>query len=139
MTRLLTLAAVLALAAPALASDVDATKADIQNTLGGVPTFISQVADAALPGLWLQTKTLEFSADTALDAKTKALVSLGVSAQIPCTYCVWMDTNSARQAGATDQEIAEAVAIAGMTRNWSTIFNGLQVDLATFQAELGGN
>ena len=50
-----------------------------------------------------------------------------------------MDTNSARQAGASDQEIAEAVAIAGMTRNWSTIFNGLQVDLATFQAELGGN
>jgi len=139
MTRLSLALALTALALPAAASDVDATKADIENTLGGVPSFVSQIADSALPGLWLQTKELEFSDDTALDTKTKALISLGVAAQIPCSYCIWMDTNTARQAGATDQEIAEAVAIAGMTRNWSTIFNGMQVDLAQFQAELGGN
>jgi len=140
MTRLLTAAAMIAsFALPAVAGDVEATKADIQETLGGVPSFVSQIADSALPGLWMQTKELEFSTDTALDPKTKALISLGVAAQIPCTYCIWMDTNSARAAGATDQEIAEAVAVAGMTRNWSTIFNGLQVDLATFKAELGGS
>lgn len=126
-------------ALPAAAADLDATRADIEKTLGGTPTFISQLADSALPGLWQQTRALEFSDDTALDAKTKALVSLGVSAQIPCSYCIWLDTNSARAAGATDQEIAEAVAIAGLTRNWSTTFNGLQVDLAQFKAELGGN
>lgn len=140
MARLLIAAALTAFALPAAASpESDAARSDIEAKLGGLPTFISQIADSALPGLWQQTKALEFSTDTALDPKTKALISLGVSAQIPCTYCIWMDTNSARQAGASDQEIAEAVAIAGMTRNWSTIFNGLQVDLATFQAELGGN
>ncbi len=139
MSRLLTALAFTAAALPALASDVDDTRADIEKTLGGVPTFVSQIADSALPGLWQQTKALEFSSDTALDPKTKALISLGVSAQIPCNYCIWMDTNSARQAGATDQEIAEAVAVAGMTRNWSTIFNGLQVDFDQFKAELGGS
>lgn len=116
----------------------DAARADIQATFGALPTFVGSVADSALPGLWAQTKALELSADTALDAKTKSLIALAVASQIPCTYCIWVDTNSARQAGATDQEIAEAVAMAGLTRNWSTIFNGMQVDMATFQKELGG-
>ena len=126
---------------PALADDakVQATMDDIQATMGGVPTFIGTVSKAALPGLWTQLKELELSEDTALDPKTKALISLAVAAQIPCTYCVWSDTNSARAAGASDEEIAEAVAIAGLTRNWSTIFNGMQVDFETFKKELGGS
>lgn len=143
MKRTITLAALLALAAavPAAAdpaADAAAAREEIKATFGAVPTFVTQVADAALPGLWAQTKALEFSTDTALDVKTKSLISLAVASQIPCTYCVWADTNSARQAGATDQEIAEAVAMAGLTRNWSTVFNGLQVDMATFQKEMGG-
>jgi len=126
---------------PALADDaeVKATMDDIQATMGGVPTFVGTVSKAALPGLWKQLKDLELSEDTALDPKTKSLISLAVASQIPCTYCIWADTNSARAAGATDEEIAEAVAMAGLTRNWSTIFNGMQVDFETFKQELGGN
>lgn len=126
--------------APSKAQDAAQTARDeIAAAFGAVPTFITQVPDAALPGLWSQLKMLEMSDDTALDVKTKALISLAVAAQIPCTYCVWADTNTAKQAGATDQEIAEAVAVAGLTRNWSTIFNGLQVDFETFKKELGGS
>lgn len=130
----------LAVAAPAVAfaGDVEATRTDIAATLGGVPSFIDSVAKAALPGLWESTKALQFSDDTALDMKAKALISLAVSAQIPCACCVWMDTNSARAAGATDEEIAEAVAVSAQTRAWSTVFHGMQVDLETFKAELGG-
>jgi AhpD family alkylhydroperoxidase len=120
------------------AMTADAARQDIMATLGFVPTFATSVADAALPGLWAQTKALEFNPDTALDIKTKALISLAVASQIPCSYCIWSDTNTARQNGATDQEIGEAVAMAGLTRNWSTIFNGMQVDMTTFQKELGG-
>lgn len=116
----------------------EATRADIETTFGALPTFVGSVADSALPGLWQQTKALELSGPTALDPKTKALIGLAVAAQIPCDYCVWADTNTARQNGATDQEIAEAVAVAGLTRNWSTIFHGMQVDMSTFQKELGG-
>jgi AhpD family alkylhydroperoxidase len=138
MTRTTLLAALVLAASPTFADDVADARADIAATLGGVPSFIDSVAAPALPGLWQSTKALQFSPDTALDMKTKALVSLAVSAQIPCSYCIWMDTNSARAAGATDQEIAEAVALAAQTRAWSTIFHGMQVDFESFKAELGG-
>ena len=66
-------------------------------------------------------------------------ISLAVSAQIPCQYCIWEDTESAKQAGATEDEIEEAVAIAALSRHWSTIFNGMQVDFETFKKDLGGD
>jgi AhpD family alkylhydroperoxidase len=68
----------------------------------------------------------------------KSLISLAVAAQIPCQYCIWSDTEDAKRAGASQEEIGEAVAIAGLTRNWSTIFNGLQVDLEQFKKDLSG-
>lgn len=126
------------LAARADEAAVAATYADIEKTMGGVPSFVKRLPKAALPGAWQELKDLELAGDTALPAKTKALISLAVAAQIPCTYCVWADTNSARQAGASDEEIAEAVGIAALTRHWSTYFNGLQVDFDEFRKEMGG-
>lgn len=129
-----------ALAATAsLADDAADTRAEIEAMMGGVPSFVDGIADAALPGIWALQKNLWMSPDAALDPKTRALVSLAVSAQIPCEYCIFMDTGFARQAGATDQEIAEAVAIAAQTRAMSTIFYGTQVDFDQFRAEMGGN
>lgn len=127
--------------APAFADDIsaDATLKDIEATLGGVPTFIIKLPEAALPGAWLEAKAMEFSGPTALDEKTKALISLAVTAQIPCEYCIWADTNSAKRAGATDEQIAEAVVMSALARHWSTIFHGLQIDLEQFKAELGGS
>ena len=66
------------------------------------------------------------------------LISLAVAAQIPCQYCIWSDTRDAKAAGATDEEIGEAVTMAALTRHWSTIFNGMQVDFDTFKKEMGG-
>jgi AhpD family alkylhydroperoxidase len=111
---------------------------DIEATLGIVPTFMQQMPKAGFAGAWQQLKDLEFSEGTALDAKTKSLIGLAVVAQIPCHYCIWADAASARAAGATDEEIAEAVAIAGTERYWSTMLNGLQVDFDTFQKEFSG-
>jgi len=126
------------LAARADEAAVAEAYADIEKTIGGVPSFVKRLPKAALPGAWQELKDLEFSGDTALPAKTKALISLAVAAQIPCTYCVWADTNSARQAGASDEEIAEAVGVAALTRHWSTYFNGLQIDFEQFKKEMGG-
>ncbi|WP_445206894.1 carboxymuconolactone decarboxylase family protein [Aminobacter sp. Piv2-1] len=123
---------------PAHADDYDAAIQDIQKTMGGVPSFIRQFPKAGLPGAWSELKSIEFSDKTALPPKTKALISLAVAAQIPCSYCIWADTQSARQAGATDEEIQEAVAMAALTRHWSTVLNGMQVDFETFKKEVGG-
>ena len=125
-------------AAPARADDYDATIKDIQSTMGGVPSFVKQFPKAGLPGAWAEVKAIELSDKTALPPKVKSLISLAVAAQIPCTYCVWSDTQDAKRAGATDEEIQEAVAMAALTRHWSTIFNGMQVDFDTFKKEMGG-
>ncbi|RWM35200.1 carboxymuconolactone decarboxylase family protein [Mesorhizobium sp.] len=124
--------------APAQADDYDAAIKDIQSTMGGVPGFVKQFPKAGLPGAWAEVKAIELSDKTALPPKVKALISLAVAAQIPCSYCIWSDTENAKRAGATDEEIQEAVAMAALTRHWSTIFNGMQVDLAQFKKDMGG-
>ena len=129
-------------AVPALAQDAmsaDDTYKEIESAMGGVPTFVQQIAKSAVPGFWTLVRDLEFSETTALDPKTKALISLAVASQIPCQYCVWADTNTLKSMGATDQEIAEAVAMAGLTRFTSTQLYGLQADMETFRKELGGS
>src|SRR5262245_33553008 len=107
-----------AVAAPAFAADAmqtpDDVYKDVQATFGSVPAFLKQVPPSALAGFWTLEKNLEFSDKTALDAKTKALISLAVASQIPCQYCIWADTNTLKQMGATDAEIGEAVSMAGL-------------------------
>jgi len=112
------------------------TFADVEKTFGFVPTFMRQMPKAGLAGAWQQLRDLEFSEGTALSAKVKSLIALAVVAQIPCSYCIWADTLSAKQAGASDEEIREAVAIAATERYWSTMLNGMQADLPTFKKEL---
>jgi len=125
-------------AAPAHADEYDATIKDIQSTMGGVPSFLKQFPKAGLPGAWAEVKAIQLSDKTALPPKVKSLISLAVAAQIPCNYCIWSDTQDAKRAGATDEEIQEAVTMAALTRHWSTIFNGMQVDFDTFKKEMGG-
>jgi len=79
---------------------------------------------------------MELSGYTALSAKVKDLIGLAVAAQIPCTYCVHVHTESARRDGATDAEISQAIAIAGLNRDWSTVLNGMQIDLASFKKDV---
>ena len=126
-------------AGPASAGDEvsSATFKDIEQTFGFVPTFMKQLPNAGFSGSWQQLKELEFSEGTALPPKVKALIGLAVVAQIPCSYCIWADAASARAAGATDEEIGEAVAIAATERYWSTMLNGLEVDLGIFKEEFG--
>jgi AhpD family alkylhydroperoxidase len=135
--------AALAPTLPALSADAKMSREevykDIEKTIGAVPTFFKQLPDSAVAGAWQEIKDVEISDDGVLPAKVKSLIGLAVAAQIPCQYCIWADTHDAKQAGATDQEIGEAVTIAALTRHWSTIFNGLQVDMAQFQKEMGGD
>ncbi len=129
-------------ATPASADDAmkspDATYKQIAGMMGGVPTFIKLFPKAAVAGAWAEERDLELSGTTALPPKTKALISLAVAAQIPCQYCIWSDTRAAREQGASDDEIAEAVAMSALTRHWSTFLNGMQIDFDTYKKELGG-
>lgn len=143
-TRLaaVTAAALFSMTAFAVAAELptaEETYKEIEATYGVLPGFMKAYPKNAIAGAWAMTKGLEIDESSALDAKTKSLINIAVAAQIPCRYCVWLDTKFARQMGATDDEIAAAVAQAGLTRNWSAILNGLQIDFATFKSEFGGD
>jgi AhpD family alkylhydroperoxidase len=113
-----------------------AAKADIQKTLGFVPQFFVRFPQEALPGAWEEMKTLQLNPHTALPGQTKELIGLGVAAQIPCHYCIYAHTEFAKLNGASDAEIGEAVAMAALTRHWSTFLNGIQTDETKFRGEI---
>ena len=75
---------------PAHADDYDATIKDIQSTMGGVPSFVKQFPKVRPARRMVRGQGLELSDKTALPPKTKALISLAVAAQIPCSYCIWV-------------------------------------------------
>lgn len=114
-----------------------AALADIEKTLGFVPHFLNDIPGSALPGTWEEMKTLQLSDKTALPPKVKELIGLGVSAQIPCQYCIQAHTEFSRMGGATEAEIGEAVTMAAQARHWSTVMNGLQLEEGRFRSDIG--
>ncbi len=112
--------------------------AEIEQAFGFVPSMITALPEAAIPGAWEALRDLEFNPGTAIPSKYKSLISMAVAAQIPCHYCLYIDTESARLAGATDAEIAEALGMAAITRQWSTVLNGARADMAAFEADVAG-
>ena len=120
------------------ATPVEQTYQDIEATLGTVPSHFRHYPASAVAGAWEMTKGLLVGESNSLEPKVKSLINLAVAAQIPCQYCIWLETKMARSQGATDAEVAEAVAQAAYVRHWSTVINGLQIDFDTFKAEFGG-
>jgi AhpD family alkylhydroperoxidase len=96
--------------------------------------------DGAQQSAWTLSTTL-WGTNTAIPPKYKELIGLAVASQIPCQYCIYGHTANAKNAGATSDEIREAVAVGALTRMWSTILQGNQTDFAKFKAtvdDLGG-
>jgi AhpD family alkylhydroperoxidase len=120
---------------PAIAQDAQATYRDIEQTLGSVPSFFKAFPETGISGAWAEFKSVQLNPKTQLSGKIKELIGLAVSAQIPCQYCIYFHTAAARANGASDEEIKETVAMASVVRHWSTVLNGMQVDLAEFKRE----
>ena len=112
-----------------------ATYRDIEQTLGMVPAFFKAFPESGIAGAWAEFKSVQLNSKTSLNVKTKELIGLAVAAQIPCQYCVYFHTAVAKANGATDAEIREAVAMAAISHHWSTVLNGMQIDLASFKHE----
>lgn len=117
-------------------SPAAATLREIEQAMGFVPGFVRAVPATLLPSWWQTAKDFEMNPTTALDGKTKELIGLAVAAQIPCEYCIIFHTEAARAAGASEQQIQEAVGMAAVTRESSTLLNGLQIDKAQFRKDL---
>ncbi len=109
---------------------------DIERTLGSVPGFLRMFPENSIADSWKMMKSVQLNPDTELSGKAKELIGLAVAAQIPCKHCTYFHTEAAKVNGASTVEIREAIAMASVTRFWSTELNGSQIDEKTFKKEV---
>ena len=82
---------------------------------------------ATLRRTWESIK--QIMAPGALDAVTKEMVYLAVSASNQCGYCIASHTAAARKAGMTDLMFAELMAVVGMANESNRLASGYQVEI----------
>src|SRR5580698_3964917 len=76
---------------------------------------------------WQSVK--EIMAPGALDALTKEMIYVAVSAINQCGYCIASHTAAARKAGMTDAMLAEVMAVVGMANESNRLASGYQVEI----------
>jgi AhpD family alkylhydroperoxidase len=82
---------------------------------------------ATLRRTWRSIK--EIMAPGALDAVTKEMIYLAVSATNQCGYCIASHTVAARKAGMTDAMLAELLAVVGVANETNRLASGYQVEI----------
>jgi len=82
---------------------------------------------AALRRTWESIK--QIMAPGAIDALTKEMVYLAVSASNQCPYCIASHTAAARKAGMSDAMFGELMAVVGMANETNRLASGYQVEI----------
>ena len=111
-------------------------EAEIKETLGLVPHFLSSIPDELIGYEWEIFKRLELG-ETLIPNKYKELMGIALHSETKCIYCTLFHTEAAKMFGATYQEIQEAVHYAKMSAGWSVYLNGIREDYDQFAVELG--
>ena len=76
---------------------------------------------------WATLKSV--MAPGALDALTKEMIYLAVSATNGCEYCIASHTVSARRHGMTDEMLGELMAVVGMANETNRLADGYRVEV----------
>jgi AhpD family alkylhydroperoxidase len=79
-------------------------------------------APEAMKAFWAFDKAAV--APGALSTKHKELVAIAVAFTTQCPYCIEIHSTKAREAGASEQEIAEVVVVAAALRAGAAITHG---------------
>jgi AhpD family alkylhydroperoxidase len=107
---------------------------EIEAAFGQVPSWCKDLPESALSGFWALMRDF-YLAETKIPNKYKELIGIGVSGATRCRYCALFHTEGARLHGATDEEIAEASMMSGVTMCASTFLNAQQTDYEQFAQE----
>ncbi|MBI2895328.1 MAG: carboxymuconolactone decarboxylase family protein [Deltaproteobacteria bacterium] len=107
---------------------------EIEEAFGLVPEWVQSMPEQALGGFWSLMRDF-YLAETEIPNKYKELIGIAVSGATRCRYCQLFHTEGARLNGATDEEIAEASTMAGVTMMGSTYLNSMGVDYEVFRRE----
>ncbi len=94
-----------------------------------VPNFWKTLAHHP-PGLvrdWNALKTA--MAPGRLDALTKEMIALAVSATNGCAYCIHSHTAAARKLGLDEEMLGEVMAVVGMFNQTSKLADGYRVEV----------
>jgi AhpD family alkylhydroperoxidase len=75
------------------------------------------------------TSIKEIMGPGALDALTKEMIYVAVSATNQCGYCIASHTAAARKAGMSDAMFAELIAVVGMANETNRLASGYQVQI----------
>jgi AhpD family alkylhydroperoxidase len=133
MKMIYILAASVCIAFPAAAQEqsADEIRQAARAAFGVALPDIENYPDSMVAGAWAWMSDVE-DGKGALDPKTMQLIGLAVASQIPCEYCTYYHRKAAKSLGASDQEIAEAAAMAGYVRNWSAVLYGTGADVEAY-------
>jgi AhpD family alkylhydroperoxidase len=109
---------------------------DIQRTknIDFVPNFWRTLATnpLQLEVVWTTLKRLmhpeAVGRASRLDAKTREIIALAVSATNGCSYCVNSHTAALRKLGVDDETLGEVMAIAGLFNMTNALADGYQVE-----------
>jgi AhpD family alkylhydroperoxidase len=82
---------------------------------------------ATLRRTWESIKHI--MAPGALDALTKEMIYVAISASNQCGYCIASHTAAARKAGMTNEQFMELMAIVGMANESNRLASGYQVEI----------
>jgi len=110
------------------------TVQEMEEALGRVPEWMEPIAEPASDHSWGIFRDLLLG-DTELSSREKALVGLGAAAAMQCPYCTYFHKEEARFADVTESELEETVNVAGVTRYFSTLLHGNEIEEADFAAE----
>ncbi|NJR13201.1 MAG: carboxymuconolactone decarboxylase family protein [Phyllobacteriaceae bacterium] len=115
----------------AVFDDIRATRnSDFVNNFWRAIAFDAGLLEAT----WRDVKAL-MAQPTALDAKTKEMIYIAVSAANACAYCVHSHTAAAKAKGMTEAEHGELLAIIALAARTNTLANALQIPIdAAFDA-----
>jgi len=82
---------------------------------------------ALLKRTWEGVK--EVMAPGAIDALTKEMIYVAISATNQCGYCIASHTAGARKAGMTPEMFGELMAVVGMANETNRLASGYQVEI----------
>nr|WP_315851592.1 carboxymuconolactone decarboxylase family protein [Anatilimnocola aggregata] len=109
---------------------------DIKKTknLDHVPNFwrVLATSPAHLELIWGQLKALMHPEATGrtskLDAKTREIIALAVSATNGCSYCVNSHTTALRKQGVDSETLGEVLAIVALFNGTNSLADGYQIE-----------
>jgi AhpD family alkylhydroperoxidase len=110
-------------------ADIRATK-----NLDFVPNFWRALATNAtlLDLVWNNLKRLmhpeAVGRTSPLDAQTREIIALAVSATNGCSYCVNSHTTALRKLGVSTDALGEALAVAGLFNMTNALADGFQIE-----------